>query len=88
MVRLLGIEKAVGQTGLFNAHETESQIKFFTDNLELHVYLQDDIIIKQGDLAGHGDGKIDDYVYFIVEGLAEVIQEKRDFLHFNLDSME
>ena len=41
--------------------------------MELTVYLFDDIIIKQGDLAGYGPGTIDDYVYFIFEGHAEVI---------------
>jgi len=30
-------------------------------------------------LAGYGEGKIDEYVYFVLEGLAEVIQEKKDF---------
>ena len=43
--------------------------------------MEDDIIIKQGDLTGN-----DEYVYIIIEGLAEVIQEKRDFCYFDLDS--
>lgn len=59
----------------------DSQVKFFTDNLIMHVYLQDDIIIKQGDLAGP-----EEYFYIIIEGLAEVIQEKRDFCFYHLDS--
>jgi len=49
----------------------------------LHVYLQDDIIVKQGDLAGP-----EEYFYVIIEGLAEVIQEKRDFCYCSLDSIK
>ena len=51
------------------------------------MYLRDDIIIKQGDAAGYGNDKIDDFVYFTLEGMAEVVQEKRDFLHFDLGSI-
>lgn len=80
-VKMLFSELAIRKTNLFNCQDKDSHVKFFTDNLELHVYLQDDIIIKQGDMAGP-----DEYVYIIVEGLAEVILEKTDFCYYSLDS--
>ena len=49
--------------------------------MEMNVYLIDDVIIKQGDLAGP-----DAFFYIIVEGFAEVIQEKVDFCYFDSDS--
>jgi hypothetical protein len=55
--------------------------------IEIQVFLKDDIIIKQGDAAGFGQNKIDDFVYFTLEGMAEVIQEKKDFMHFDLTSI-
>ena len=45
--------------------------------------ITDDIIIKQGDIAGDSE-----FVYFIIEGLAEVIQEKRDFYYYSLQSTD
>jgi len=63
-VKLLCSEFAIQKTRLFNSHEQESQLKYFTDNIDLKVYLLDDIIVKQGDLANTDD----EYVYFIIEG--------------------
>lgn len=45
--------------------------------------MQDDIILKQGDLA-----EDDDHVFFIIEGLAEVIQERKDFAFYSLVQTE
>jgi|TARA_B110000285_G_C15059768_1_gene581688 hypothetical protein len=80
-VKMLFSELAIRKTNLFNCQDKDSHVKFFTDNLELNVYLQDDFIIKQGDIADQNE-----YVYIIVEGLAEVILEKTDFCYYSLDS--
>lgn len=80
-VKMLFSEVALRKTSLFTSQDKDSSLKFFTDNLVMHVYLQDDFIVKQGDLAGAGE-----FFYIIVEGLAEVIQEKRDFIFFDLES--
>lgn len=42
---------------------------------EYRLYLEGDIIIKQGDM--------NDYFYYIHEGLAEVFMESHDFLYFD-----
>ena len=80
-VKMLFSEEAIRMTHLFNCQDKDSHIKFFVNNMEMNVYLIDDVIIKQGDLAGP-----DAFFYIIVEGFAEVIQEKVDFCYFDSDS--
>lgn len=80
---MLFTEEPIKKTNLFVSQDKDSQIKFFTDNMVNHVYLQDDVIVKQGDIAGP-----DEYFYIVIEGLAEVILEKRDFCFYSLDSIE
>ena len=67
-------------THLFNSQDQDALMKFFADNLQLNVFLQDDIIIKEGDISGP-----DEFFYIIIEGYAEVIQEKRDFIYYDFD---
>lgn len=55
--------------------ETENQIDAFCENLELCYFLSGEIVLKQG--------LMNDYVYFIVEGLWEVILEHNDFEYFD-----
>jgi CRP-like cAMP-binding protein len=81
-LKMLQSEITLRKSGLFSAHDLDIQIKYFSDNMDLNVYLRDDIIIKQGDLGGDQE-----YVYFITEGIAEVFLEKRDFLYFNQSSL-
>jgi len=54
---------------------TENQIDALWRDLELLYFLSGDIILKQG--------QKNDYVYFIIEGLSEIILEHNDFEYFN-----
>ena len=36
----------IGKTGLLNEYETNAQLSFLIDNIEMSVYLKDDVIIK------------------------------------------
>lgn len=47
--------------------------------MEVHVYLPQDVIVKQNDMADNDT----EFVYFIIEGFAQVIQERRDFCYFH-----
>lgn len=49
----------------------------------LNVFLEEDVLIKQGDMAGP-----EEHVYFILEGNMHVILERRDFLYFNRENVE
>lgn len=65
---MLFAEEAVRLTNLFNCQDKDLHVKFFVDNMEMNVYLVDDVIIKEGDLAGPEES-----FYIIIEGFAEVI---------------
>lgn len=71
-------EDAIRMTNLFNCQDKDSHVKFFVNNMEMNVYLIDDVIIKEGDLAGPNES-----FYIIMEGFAEVIQEKTDFCYYD-----
>lgn len=77
------ISECFQNLNLLNNYEFHLQLKFLIDNLDLRVYLEDDTIIKQGDMAGPNEN-----VYFILEGSANVILEKNDFCHFNQESID
>lgn len=80
--RLL-ISKSLNSKDYFNKYDQDFNLNFLIDNFDLKVYLENDIIVKQGDMAGDEEN-----VYFILEGSANVILEKRDFNYFNLKSRE
>ena len=82
-VKQLFIQCGLNNTGLFNDIEEQIQLKFLIDNLELKVILEDDTIVKQGDMAGPQEN-----VYFILEGTANVILEKRDFCYFDFENVQ
>lgn len=76
---MISFESAMRGSGLFSSHNDLSQIKFFIQNMEVHVYLPQDVIVKQNDMADNDT----EFVYFIIEGFAQVIQERRDFCYFH-----
>ena len=45
--------------------------------MKLQTFLQDDVILKQGDIG--------DNFYVIIEGMAEVFTQREDFLYFDID---
>lgn len=83
IIKMISFESSMRSTGLFTSHNDLSQIKFFIQNMEVHVYLPQDVIVKQNDMA---DSETE-FVYFIIEGFAQVIQERRDFCYFYQDNI-
>ena len=57
----------------------ESQIERFLKNVDISLFLEGDIIIKQG--------FTNDYLYFIIDGLAEVFIENSDFAFYDYFSV-
>lgn len=51
--------------------------------MEVHVYLPQDVIVKQNDMADEET----EFVYFVIEGFAQVIQERRDFCYFHQENI-
>ena len=78
-VKQMFLASVLKQLDFLSGYEMDTQLHFVIDNIQLRVYLADDTIIKQGDMAGPKDN-----VFFNLEGSATVILEKRDFLYFNV----
>ena len=73
-IKLYQIHKSVGNISFIHERDVR-QIEKFVLNLELGLYLPDDVIIKQGEM--------NKYFYYIHSGLIEVVQQKEDFMYFD-----
>ncbi|CDW86569.1 voltage-gated ion channel superfamily [Stylonychia lemnae] len=74
IVKLFQTEDAIRNLGLFDKNN-QNQIENFANLMKIQLYLPSDVVAKQGDIG--------DYFYLVVDGLAEVRSEKRDFLYFD-----
>eukprot|EP00347_Sterkiella_histriomuscorum_P016745 403352016 len=77
LVKLFQTEDAIMKINLFDKHNT-NQIENFANLMKVSIYLPSDVVAKQGDIG--------DYFYVVIDGLAEVRSETKDFMFFDHDS--
>jgi len=77
-IKLYQADMRISSLSFINPYNLK-QMESFAKNLEIVHYLEGDIIIKQGDM--------NEYFYYMHDGLAEVIMEFIDFIYFDYQSV-